>query len=111
MKFLTPMLLIIFACQAYAKEDKQACSNYAKYEAIRKYKSDTGVVQGSVELEYSADLIKTTATQYEYVVEITDSNEDGEYWTLAYTVTLKKKSCELVTISDAEVVSTSEEEL
>lgn len=107
MKLLFFILISGFVSLAVAQENNQACSNYAKYQAIRKYKADTGTVQGSDGIEYSAQLLKETSTQYEFVVEISDNNEDGEYWTLAYTVTLEKKTCKKVSISEPEVVSAS----
>ena len=111
MKLLIAILIMSSASFAFAKEDQKKCSNYAKYEAIRKYKSDTGTVQGSDGIQYNAVLVKTTATQYEYVVEISDNNEDGEFWTLAYTVNLEKNTCKRISISESETVSSSEEEL
>ncbi len=107
MKLVVSLLILAVSSLAVAQENTQACSNFAKYEAIRKYKADTGTVQGSDGIEYSAQLLKETSTQYQYVVEISDNNEDGEYWTLAYTVTLEKKTCKKVSISEPEVVSAS----
>jgi hypothetical protein len=62
------------------------CANFAKSGAIRAYKKQTGVVQGSPGISYSAKLVKTLGAISDYVVSISDSNEDNENWVIDYSV-------------------------
>lgn len=90
MKFLMTALFALTPALAHAGD---VCENYAKYFAIRDYKSH-GTVQGSEGIQYESELIYVDTYQdrdeYLYKVAITDNNEDGEYWTTNYDVLLEQ---------------------
>lgn len=91
MKLFVAALLSLLPVSAFAGE---VCENYAKYFAIRDYKSQVVGVQGSDGMMYESELVSITPTadgeEYLYTVQISENNEDGEYWTWEYEVLLSK---------------------
>lgn len=87
MKLFSVLLLSFSATFSYAAEK---CEGYAKYFAIRDYKANTGVVQGSEGIDYQSELISSLNDEHTFKVAITDNNEDGQYWTMNYEVVVKE---------------------
>ena len=81
------------------------CVGFAKFGAIRAYKSEMGTVQGSDGIGYSAVLKNNNKDIYTYLVTISDNNEDGEYWEVDYDVKVQTKSfgCKLLTVKKGEI--------
>lgn len=79
------------------------CDNYAKQGAIRAYKSQ-GAVQGSEGIEYSAKLVKSANSVYDYLVSISDNNDEGESWTVDYLVRVEKdgNACHILKVTELE---------
>lgn len=104
MKFLVLLALAIAPAVSFAGE---TCENYAKYFAIREYKSQ-GPVQGSDGIQYESELISETPTlsgaDFLYEVVIRDNNEDGEFWGVYYEVAIdynkSTQKCELVKVKE-----------
>lgn len=89
-KLLVSTALIIFSFSSHAKVTGE-CDNYAKYGAIRAYISEVGVVQGSEGIQYEIkEKLKAKSPFYNYIVSISDNNEDGDVWTVDYFVMTKK---------------------
>ena len=84
-KYFVSLMAVIALSQLSLGETK-LCENYAKYAAIRAYKSEVGTIQGSEGIEFSATLLKLKNEWVEYQVTISDNNEDGETWTVDYWV-------------------------
>lgn len=80
--FVVFSFLTVFA----AGKEKATCENMAKNAAIRAYYSEVGVVQGSDGIQYKAKLEKVDGNVNEFIVSISDNNEDGEAWTIDYYV-------------------------
>lgn len=76
------------------------CENFAKFGAIRHYKSIMGTVQGSEGIEYSSKFIGTQGNISDYVVTIVDNNEDGEMWEVDYSVQVQDtgKKCKVLAV-------------
>lgn len=91
MKFLMVVVTVLMSTSAFAGE---ICENYAKYFAIRDYKSKATGVQGSDGIVYDSELISITPNaegeEYLYTVSISENNEDGDYWTWYYEVVVSK---------------------
>lgn len=101
------MKLIITAVSAFLMMTSAAkaanegpCANFAKSGAIRAYKAETGTIQGSNGIEYSAKLIGTRGDISDYLVTIADNNEDGESWEVDYAVKVKgsNSSCKILAV-------------
>lgn len=90
------MGLMFVSSVAFAEE--QTCANYAKYGAIKAYKSEMGVVQGSDGVYSEAQFVSRNDSTYKYNVTVWDNNEDGDVWGQQYTVEVKKvgTKCQLV---------------
>jgi hypothetical protein len=100
MKFV--LISIMFMTQVFAAEGP--CSNRAKYEAIRRYKAETGTVQGSDGIGHAAVLESTRGRTYTYLITISDNNEDGEYWEVDYKVSIQETngSCKILNVKKGE---------
>lgn len=92
MKTIIALSIALFSLSTFA------CENYAKYGAIKAYKAEMGTVQGSDGIEYEATLVGLRNDISAYVVSISDNNEDGEYWTVDYSVVLNK-SCKILSVT------------
>lgn len=91
-KYLIILSAIVFSYSANA-EIKGECSNYALSGAIKAYKSMAGTVQGSEGIEYKIkEKLKAKLPFHNYIISITDNNEDGDVWTLDYFVMTKKEN-------------------
>lgn len=92
MKFLMTALIALAPAFAFAGE---TCENYAKYFAIRDYKKNVGDVQGSDGMQIESEMISVgtypDGDEYLYTVSISENNEDGDYWTVNYEITLEHK--------------------
>lgn len=90
MKTLVLIVTFLFTtlpCLANSK----TCENYGKFGAIRAYKSEVGTVQGSEGISYEViQTLKSEDPFYNFIVAITDNNEDGDVWTVNYLVKTKK---------------------
>lgn len=92
-KYLIIITAIMFSSVSYAQKNQGECSNYAKAAAIRLYKATVGTVQGSEGIQYEIkQKLKARKPFHNYIVSITDNNEDGEVWTLDYFVMTKKEN-------------------
>jgi hypothetical protein len=95
---ITLLSLIAFFSPAFATE-ASPCINMAKYGAIRAYKAEMGTIQGSDGIQYEATLTGTRGEFSSYLVAISDNNEDGESWTVNYTVVVRKTQiCSVVSV-------------
>lgn len=83
--------LMSLAVQAAPTSAPGFCSNYAKSGAIRAYKAEMGTVQGSDGIQYTAKLATIIGDVASYVVSISDNNEDGERWTVDYSVQVQRQ--------------------
>lgn len=90
----------LYAAAAYAAQD--TCVQYAKYGAIKVYKSEVGEVQGSNGMEHSAEFraYNPRTGVYTYLVTISDNNEDGDTWDVNYEVEVKRsiRGCRVVSV-------------
>ena len=86
----------------------KSCKGHAKYGAIKAYHSEMGIVQGSDDIHYSAELVNNTlGAASVYLVDISDSNEDGDFWKVNYLVRVAldtKNKCEIVSVEKVGVV-------
>lgn len=105
MKSILTALVVLNSTMAMATPAKKLqapCENYAKYFAIRDYKSSMGTVQGSDGIEVSSELKYSQGRNYGFEVAISDNNEDGEMWTVLYQIVVKPSSqraaCDLVSL-------------
>lgn len=91
---------LILTFPAFALASDGPCSNYAKHGAIKAYKAEFGTVQGSDGIQYSASLVEADGNIFDYLVSISDNNEDGETWTIDYDVRVKKEGtrCKVVKV-------------
>lgn len=81
--------LVLFSFRTFAANE---CKNKAKYYAINTYHAETGVVQGSNGISYQAEFLSEKKGIQKYQVKIEDNNEDGDYWTIEYEVTIDNAS-------------------
>ncbi|KHD88131.1 MAG: hypothetical protein OM95_10160 [Bdellovibrio sp. ArHS] len=102
MKYLMGAFVMMFSSFALAAGP---CENYAKAAAIRKYKADSGVIQGSQGIQYWAVQEAGWNNPYLYTVTIADNNEDGEFWEVDYEVTIQENHGRCKTVSVKEVAS------
>lgn len=80
---------VAFSSVSYANTQGE-CANYAKAAAIKAYIAMAGTVQGSEGIQYEIkQKLKAREPFHNYIVSITDNNEDGEVWTLDYFVMTK----------------------
>ena len=89
------------------------CANFAKAAAIRVYKASVGTVQGSDGIQYEIKKkLQAKLPFYNYIVSISDNNEDGEFWSVDYFVMTKKvkNSCKVLKVKEEVSDSQSEEE-
>ena len=93
-------LLIALLISTSAVASEGPCANTAKYAAIRAYKAEVGPVQGSDGIQYSAVLKQHNSDILQYVVTISENNEDGEFWEMDYSVKLKgqEASCKVLSV-------------
>jgi hypothetical protein len=95
---ITLLSLFAFLNVSFATPEAP-CANFAKFGAIRAYKAEMGTIQGSDGIEYEATLTGTRGELSSYVVAISDNNEDGETWTVKYSVVVRKTSaCSVVSV-------------
>lgn len=82
-------------------EDASTCANMAKYGAIRAYKAEVGTIQGSEGIQYDATLTGLRGEFASFLVSISDNNEDGETWTVNYSVVVRKTEnrCSVVSVT------------
>lgn len=85
----TLLALLAFAFTAPAFAENSPCANMAKSAAIRAYKAETGTIQGSEGIQYEALLVGVRGNNYNYLVSISDNNEDGETWEVDYSVVVQ----------------------
>lgn len=99
MKLMT-ILGLLLSLNVFAND---VCLNQAKYQAIRTYHAETGVVQGSDGITYQGQFLDQEGESLRYVVTIQDNNEDGEYWFVDYEVVMKleNKKCKKVSVRNA----------
>ena len=53
------------------------------------YKAAAGTIQGSDGIQYLATVLGTQGEFISYLVEISDNNEDGDRWTVSYSIVIK----------------------
>ncbi len=82
-------------------QDASSCANMAKFGAIRAYKAEVGTIQGSDGIQYEATLTGVRGEVASFLVSIYDNNEDGETWTVNYSVVVRKSEnrCSLVSVN------------
>lgn len=92
---------LVFSANVSAAVMGDPCINMAKYGAIRAYMSETGTVQGSEGIQYSARLVQQQGNVFDYQVTISDNNEDGETWDVEYEVKVQQRgnTCKVITVS------------
>ena len=105
LKNLTIILFSILIYSSHATASEGPCANMAKREAIRRYKAENGTIQGSDGIGYTAQLLKHNANILDYVVTISDNNEDGEYWEVDYYVRLdgRTQACKIMAVKKGAV--------
>lgn len=88
----TLTLAILPSFSAFADNVDTLCEGHAKQAAIRDYRSEVrGPIQGSDGMEYNARILdNTVANQAKYLVDVSENNEDGEWWVFNYIVDVEK---------------------
>jgi hypothetical protein len=97
---MLPIFSLLALISTAFAQDSAPCANMAKYGAIRAYKAEVGTIQGSAGIQYTASLTGVRGDFASYVVAISDNNEDGETWTVNYTVVVRKtnQQCALISV-------------
>jgi hypothetical protein len=100
MKLLIATLLSTVTFTAVAEASSAPCANFAKYGAIREYRKDVPQGQGSTDMRYGAELVRSTGQNYEYLVTILDSDEDAETWEVDYSVLVRRagSACKVLSV-------------
>ena len=83
--------LSVLSMQVFAIED---CSNKAKYYATKVYHAQMGAVQGSDGIEREARLVSERGDILNYVVTLSDNNDEGEAWEVDYRVSIDNSAGE-----------------
>jgi len=110
--FLAATALLIFSLNTQAATTTE-CANHAKSAAIRTYINEVGTVQGSEGIQYEIkEKLKAKLPFHNYIVSISDNNEDGEYWTVDYFVMTKKvgDKCQVLKVQRQDDSQTSQTE-
>lgn len=100
--FISFVILLSSPLLALTQTEIEQCSNQAKAGAIEAYKAEVGVVQGSYGIETSVFFVISYENIFEYLVCISDNNEDGESWSVEYLVRVKKDGdkCKIIKVEN-----------
>ena len=100
--------LFTLSATAFAQSAATDCSNFAKAAASRAYKASVGTIQGSEGIQYEIkEKLVAKLPFHNYVISITDNNEDGDTWTVDYFVMTKKVNdkCQVLKVKEQETAA------